>query len=775
MSHTFTRRISEPIQRLAGSQQSPHAKKHKRHVPRSHPHTPLWMYDSDKEHSEACSEPGSGAEHHKFHDSGYNSLQSTPIPSPKARGTYELCENLPSGFSSSSSITVNTIEEESYSSPGSHAVNIAPQIPEASEKENIRDWPEVDVLRRPDPAREANTSNEHTDSNTTRPATLPAHKSRSSLKEGKLKRHLHRFKPWRRSKKADRPQIEINGNDSKNSNTAGFPMMDKSAVSAASLELKQTCPKPTATSDQIARPEREDECSCASPAFPAELPSAIAALNIERTDSQTSTSLDRTPNSSRTLNSLSEGELSFMGVDSTGSTRVDCEDAVDRDTTKYLEKLAGRIVQRCLQESDHCALRQHGSHQSGSSSSSSSSSSTQSTPSETPVTSVSNTPVRSKFTRKDHDDDTDDKRGTRMPKRKRTAGDAPVRLFACPYAKFDPLKYSRENLNEPNYWNCGNCCLRDISRLKQHLYRVHSKPSYYCGSCYQSFRTREELDDHARQRPPCEIGESRFSERMTDKQFQAVKRRVIRGEPYELWFHIFQILFPQAPKPASPYISTADAATINHFVALFRWFGPEEMMNTLATQRPSGHPALELSTQAVVDEAFEIALPDYLRQRRLPQPSRLPIEVQTPLVSEAMDEDVLTMAPLGRATTQDVPSYQPYSVSQRTYTLDTETEMDDSTPRASDRLSGSAFDYPLYQNSQPPNYASWGDAALDPFQIQSAFGSYQPSFDPTSTTGPFVESFLDDLEGYSNRSQTIAGGVSLQWQPDALSEAAKLT
>ena len=227
--------------------------------------------------------------------------------------------------------------------------------------------------------------------------------------------------------------------------------------------------------------------------------------------------------------------------------------------------------------------------------------------------------MRPSFTRKNQDDHNDEGDSRHRPslKRKHSNDEHRTRLFAGPFAKLDPLKYSRENLEEPNYWNCGNCCLRDISRLKQHLYRVHSRPAYYCGSCFQAFKSREVLDQHTRQRPPCELTCPKYGDRMTDHQFQAIKRRVIRGDPYELWFHIFQILFPDGRKPLSPYVSVADAATINHFVTLFRWFGPEEMMSMLSARegRPS-HPLLDLPTQAVVDEAFEIALPDYLRQRR---------------------------------------------------------------------------------------------------------------------------------------------------------------
>ena len=40
------------------------------------------------------------------------------------------------------------------------------------------------------------------------------------------------------------------------------------------------------------------------------------------------------------------------------------------------------------------------------------------------------------------------------------------RLLACPYAKFDPFRYSSSNQDESDYRRCSTHCLRDIPRLK---------------------------------------------------------------------------------------------------------------------------------------------------------------------------------------------------------------------------------------------------------------------------------------------------------------------
>ena len=47
------------------------------------------------------------------------------------------------------------------------------------------------------------------------------------------------------------------------------------------------------------------------------------------------------------------------------------------------------------------------------------------------------------------------------------------KLYACPYCKHDRTKYSELNLLEKQYRGCSSGYWPDISRLKQHLYRVH--------------------------------------------------------------------------------------------------------------------------------------------------------------------------------------------------------------------------------------------------------------------------------------------------------------
>jgi hypothetical protein len=64
----------------------------------------------------------------------------------------------------------------------------------------------------------------------------------------------------------------------------------------------------------------------------------------------------------------------------------------------------------------------------------------------------------------DADDSGDHGRKRGRPNRNYSGGD--VILLACPFSKFDPLRYSDVNFIEREYRGCSTPCLTDISRLK---------------------------------------------------------------------------------------------------------------------------------------------------------------------------------------------------------------------------------------------------------------------------------------------------------------------
>jgi len=182
----------------------------------------------------------------------------------------------------------------------------------------------------------------------------------------------------------------------------------------------------------------------------------------------------------------------------------------------------------------------------------------------------------------------DDEGDTRRSKRARlchSTSAATERLLACPYAKYDPNRYSERNSNpnEKHYRGCASRHLTSIARVKQHLYRAHRRPDHHCSCCFSRFDDDKKLAEHNRQRPPCDVADCPFEERMTVDQYKAVKRRDIGKNRVEAWFDIFKILFPGAATPLEPYADSAPAEAIDDFLAFFQREAPSRLSMAYAT------------------------------------------------------------------------------------------------------------------------------------------------------------------------------------------------
>ena len=137
----------------------------------------------------------------------------------------------------------------------------------------------------------------------------------------------------------------------------------------------------------------------------------------------------------------------------------------------------------------------------------------------------------------------------------------PEKLFACHYCKFEGARYSERNNLEKAYRGCSSGYWPDISRLKQHLYRVHWRGKH-CKRCFTPFKTDAELDRHSQQLEPCQRGEITFQEKFDDAKYHEVRRKR-PGKTYEeVWYIIYEILFPAAPRPSSPYADGADGQAV---------------------------------------------------------------------------------------------------------------------------------------------------------------------------------------------------------------------
>ncbi|OCT50857.1 hypothetical protein CLCR_07930 [Cladophialophora carrionii] len=158
----------------------------------------------------------------------------------------------------------------------------------------------------------------------------------------------------------------------------------------------------------------------------------------------------------------------------------------------------------------------------------------------------------------EEDDEEDAPGGT--PKKIKQESDAlqtPEKLFACPFCKFDKSKYSEQNVQEKQYRGCSSGYWPDISRLKQHLYRVHWR-RIHCTRCYARFERKDQLDQHRRAATSCSLVDCPYPEKFDEAQYNEIRRKRPASTPEQVWYTIYGILFPDLPRPASPYADNVD-------------------------------------------------------------------------------------------------------------------------------------------------------------------------------------------------------------------------
>jgi len=117
------------------------------------------------------------------------------------------------------------------------------------------------------------------------------------------------------------------------------------------------------------------------------------------------------------------------------------------------------------------------------------------------------------------------------------------KVMACPFWKKDPSAYSR----------CYRLELKEVKRVKQHLYRIHVK-LIRCPRCQEVFPDRASCDEHIRNtdciRQPTVINEGIDQ----DQQTELSKRGSAALSQEQRWFVVWRIVFPGVPEPASSYI-----------------------------------------------------------------------------------------------------------------------------------------------------------------------------------------------------------------------------
>jgi hypothetical protein len=293
----------------------------------------------------------------------------------------------------------------------------------------------------------------------------------------------------------------------------------------------------------------------------------------------------------------SDGEASFVYGDDHLASATPRESA---NSTTLIDFLAQELVTRFLTRSNELTDTPESSAQESSASSTSGRTTTNSVSITTPASSVP------KSSHKRSRVDEDEGEGSRRRKVPRTPDTSQpgsgAKLLACPFTKFDSRRYSERNELEKNYRGCSSCYLRDIARLKQHLYRVHRRPENYCPTCFASFDSGMALASHIVERS-CQETPCPFEEKMTSDQLTAVKRRGLGRSERDTWFEIYKLLFPDAPLPLDPYVHSTHADDVQDFIVFFQGDG-RQVLSEEINQRMFGTVNASREEQEFVDRVL---------------------------------------------------------------------------------------------------------------------------------------------------------------------------
>ena len=137
-------------------------------------------------------------------------------------------------------------------------------------------------------------------------------------------------------------------------------------------------------------------------------------------------------------------------------------------------------------------------------------------------------------------------------KRDAEAAASEGKLYACHYCKYDTTRYSDCNNTEKHYRGCSSGFWTDISRLKQHLYRVHWQAYRRCSNCWVSFKSEDEISQHQRELG-CVTVECPFPEKFDSRVYAELHKKRPKTSPEEVWYIIWDNLFPGVLRPSSPY------------------------------------------------------------------------------------------------------------------------------------------------------------------------------------------------------------------------------
>ena len=155
------------------------------------------------------------------------------------------------------------------------------------------------------------------------------------------------------------------------------------------------------------------------------------------------------------------------------------------------------------------------------------------------------------------------------PRRLRTE-DRPRVILACPFYKWNPARYR----------NCRRILLTKISYVKQHILRAHRMPPH-CQICNALFQTDEQLRHHIRSMT-CTRRPYSPPDGVTEDQIFQLRSRVNQKNSLEgQWYEVYDIIFPNAQRPASVHLDPELSQDLDEFVSYLTTNGPDIILERI--------------------------------------------------------------------------------------------------------------------------------------------------------------------------------------------------
>ncbi|KAK2605816.1 hypothetical protein QQS21_003770 [Conoideocrella luteorostrata] len=153
--------------------------------------------------------------------------------------------------------------------------------------------------------------------------------------------------------------------------------------------------------------------------------------------------------------------------------------------------------------------------------------------------------------------------------------DTQAYILACPFYK--------KNLHVYN--PCLGYHLRRIKDVKQHIYRKHSKPDFYCSRCFTVFFDARSRDAHTRL-ASCEVQTDPQHAGISEDQKKRLTQYASRSKGiHEQWFDIWDIIFPGEQRPKSVYVGSY----LEEAVPLLRAFWDDRQLEIISVVAQTGN------------------------------------------------------------------------------------------------------------------------------------------------------------------------------------------